>query len=205
MNWTQPNIFIRLIYQGALWRINTKEKKLYLTFDDGPIPTVTDWVLDFLREQNIKASFFCIGKNVKNNPEIFKRIIKEGHAIGNHSFNHENGWLTSYTKYLNSISQCADLVETKLFRPPYGKLSFRQFFTLRKQYKIVLWDVLTYDYDQSISPETSLTNSILKTRSGSIIIFHDSLKAFKKMKEMLPIYVQDCLKKGYQFDTLEFS
>jgi len=205
MNWTQPNFFIRLIYQGALWRINTKEKKLFLTFDDGPIPTVTDWVLDFLREQNIKASFFCIGKNVKNNPEIFKRIIKEGHAIGNHSFNHENGWLTSYTKYLNSISQCADLVETKLFRPPYGKLSFRQFFTLRKQYKIVLWDVLTYDYDQSISPETSLTNSILKTRSGSIIIFHDSLKAFKKMKEMLPIYVQDCLKKGYQFDTLEFS
>jgi peptidoglycan/xylan/chitin deacetylase (PgdA/CDA1 family) len=205
MDWTQPNIFMRLIYPGALWRINNKKKKLYLTFDDGPIPEVTDWVLDYLKQHKIKATFFCIGKNVKNNPEIFIRIIKEGHAVGNHTFNHENGWITSYTEYLNSISQCAEIVKTKLFRPPYGKLSFRQFLTLKKQYKIVLWDVLTYDYDSKIKPEESLKSSIQKTRSGSIIIFHDSLKAFNKMKEMLPIYVQDCLKKGYQFDRLVFS
>lgn len=203
--------FLTWFYPTLTWRIHDNEKVLYLTFDDGPMPGPTEFVLDELNKHACQATFFCIGDNVFKHPELFKRILAEGHSIGNHTFNHLNGWNTDQEKYLQNVHQCEQEFEKhqvyksqsgySLFRPPYGKIKRSQ-IKLLKEYSIIMWDVLTYDYDRRITPETCLSNSIRATRPGSIIVFHDSLKASNTMMHVLPRFLDYFLAKGYTFKKL---
>ncbi|MFN8336285.1 MAG: polysaccharide deacetylase family protein [Cyclobacteriaceae bacterium] len=201
--------FLPWLYPNLTWHIPTNEKQLYLTFDDGPIPGPTHLVLENLNKHNIKATFFCIGDNVRKHPDVFRKVVDQGHTIGNHTFNHVKGWKTSLKDYVNNTTQCDAIFKSmnvesgtsKLFRPPYGRITRAQIKAL-SDYKIVMWDVLTHDYDQSKSPETCLNNSIRATRPGSIIVFHDSLKAERNMTYALPRYIDHFLSKGYTFNVL---
>jgi peptidoglycan/xylan/chitin deacetylase (PgdA/CDA1 family) len=178
---------------------------LYLTFDDGPIPGPTEFVLDELKKTSSKATFFCIGDNIKKHPDVFRRVLSEGHAIGNHTFNHINGWRTRTADYVNNIHQFEKQLDgepkTKYFRPPYGRITPSQIRAL-KNYKIIMWDVLSFDYSKNLSPNDCLKNTIAATRPGSIIVFHDSLKAEKNMRFALPRYMHHFLGKGFSFKTL---
>ena len=199
----RPPYLYKKILSKAIWRLNPLEKKIYLTFDDGPIPEVTSWVLNLLRQSTIKATFFCVGENVAKNPEIFNQIEEQGHSIGNHTFNHLNGWNTDTNKYIQNIKQCEELVQTNLFRPPYGKLKPTQSLLLNPKYKIIMWDVLSGDYDKETPPEKCLKNVIDNVRNGSIILFHDSLKAKLNMQYALPLFISYAKEKGFQFARLE--
>lgn len=184
-----------------VWSIETDQDEIYLTFDDGPTPGVTNWVLDILKIHNAKATFFCIGKNVAAHPELYQRILDEGHAVGNHSYDHLNGWETKDEEYLGNIEQCAKLVNSELFRPPYGKISRSQSKKLRDRYKLIMWDVLAGDFDLSISPEQCFKNVINNISKGSIIVLHDSVKAEKNLRYVLPNLLSDCSGK-YSFSGL---
>ena len=185
------------------WRIPSDEKVIYLTFDDGPISDVTTWVLDTLREHSAKATFFCVGDNVKKHPSVFQSILTEGHAVGNHTFNHLSGWETENITYFHNIRHCARLVKSNLFRPPYGRLTPKQTQFLTRHYQIVMWDVLSGDFDNTISKETCLQNVLSGTRSGSIVVFHDSLKASNNMAYALPRVLEHFSARGYRFESLE--
>ena len=185
------------------WRIPTEEKVLYLTFDDGPIPEVTPWVLDMLRQFNAKATFFCVGDNVKKHPSVFQQVLAEGHAVGNHTFNHLNGWDSENISFFHNVRHCAKLVKSSLFRPPYGRLTPKQSQFLTRHYQIVMWDVLSGDFDQSISKEDCLSNVIASTKRGSIIVFHDSQKAAERMMYTLPRVLEHFAAKGYRFESLK--
>lgn len=185
------------------WRIPTEEKVLYLTFDDGPIPEVTPWVLDTLRRFNAKATFFCVGDNVKKHPSVFQQVLAEGHAVGNHTFNHLNGWDSENISFFHNVRHCAKLVKSSLFRPPYGRLTPKQSQFLTRHYQIVMWDVLSGDFDQSISKEDCLSNVIASTKRGSIIVFHDSQKAAERMMYTLPRVLEHFAAKGYRFESLK--
>lgn len=208
-----PRIF-SLIFRNYLWHFSRKNKVLYLTFDDGPIPKITPWVLDLLKEFNAYATFFCIGKNAAKNSDIFNRIINDGHVIGNHTYNHLNGITTNTEKYLNNIEQTHKefLKNNKfifsnnplLFRPPYGKLWPKQLNSLiKKNYKPVFWDVLSRDFDLNITKEKCLNNVLKFTKNGSIIVFHDSEKAFEKLQFVLPKALKYFALKGYQFKAIK--
>ena len=193
-----------------MWRIPTEKKELYLTFDDGPVPGPTEFVLDTLKQFSIKATFFCIGDNVRKHPTVFKRIIDEGHAVGNHTFNHLKGWSTPLNSYLENvklfdnqliIDNCE--LKIKLFRPPYGRITKSQIKALNDDYKIIMWDVLTADYQRSVSPNSCLKNSIAATRSGSIIVFHDSVKAERTLTYALPRFIEHFLEMGYSFNSIK--
>ncbi len=198
----QPTYLIKSIYPKAIWRKAPTEKKLYLTFDDGPIPEITTWVLDVLKQYNVKATFFCVGNNVEKHPAIFQRIVDEKHSVGNHTYNHLNGWKTHSPLYLKNVSRCKELVASNLFRPPYGKIKKTQFNILRRYYSIVLWDVLSGDYDKKTSPEKCLKNVVEKYRNGSIIVFHDNIKAWTNLQFALPKFIEHALKEGYRFESL---
>ncbi len=192
-----------------VWDIPNSEKKIYLTFDDGPIPMVTEWVLDLLKSNNVKATFFCIGDNIKKHPEIYKRILIEGHQTGNHTFNHLNGWKTETNHYIDNFKLCEtehsklNTEHSFLFRPPYGKIKPSQSKVVRNLgYKIIMWDVLSYDFDSTISTEKCLENVISNTEQGSIIVFHDSLKAEKNLRFALPKAIQILKDKGFVFDVI---
>ena len=185
------------------WRIPTEEKVLYLTFDDGPIPEVTPWVLDTLRQFNAKATFFCVGDNVKKNPSVFQQVLAEGHAVGNHTFNHLNGWDSENISFFHNVRHCAKLVKSSLFRPPYGRLTPKQTQFLTRHYQIVMWDVLSGDFDQTISKEDCLSNVMASTKRGSIIVFHDSQKAAERMMYTLPRLLEHFAAKGYRFESLK--
>ena len=185
------------------WRIPTEEKVLYLTFDDGPIPEVTPWVLDTLRRYNAKATFFCVGDNVKKHPSVFQQVLAEGHAVGNHTFNHLNGWDSENISFFHNVRHCAKLVKSSLFRPPYGRLTPKQTQFLTRHYQIVMWDVLSGDFDQSISKEDCLSNVMASTKRGSIIVFHDSQKAAERMMYTLPRVLEHFAAKGYRFESLK--
>lgn len=185
------------------WRIPTEEKVLYLTFDDGPIPEVTPWVLDTLRRFNAKATFFCVGDNVKKNPSVFQQVLAEGHAVGNHTFNHLNGWDSENISFFHNVRHCAKLVKSSLFRPPYGRLTPKQTQFLTRHYQIVMWDVLSGDFDQTISKEDCLSNVMASTKRGSIIVFHDSQKAAERMMYTLPRVLEHFAAKGYRFESLK--
>jgi peptidoglycan-N-acetylglucosamine deacetylase len=185
------------------WRIPTEEKVIYLTFDDGPIPEVTPWVLDMLRQYNAKATFFCVGDNVKKNPSVFQQILAENHAVGTHTFNHLNGWDSENLTFFHNVRHCAKLVKSSLFRPPYGRLTPKQTQFLTRHYKIVMWDVLSGDFDQNITKEDCLNNVLVSTRRGSIIVFHDSLKASERMMYTLPLVLEHFSKKGYRFEAVK--
>jgi peptidoglycan-N-acetylglucosamine deacetylase len=185
------------------WRIPTEEKVIYLTFDDGPIPEVTPWVLDNLRQYDAKATFFCVGDNVKKHPSVFQQILAENHTVGNHTFNHLSGWDSENMKFFHNVRHCAQLVKSSLFRPPYGRLTPKQTQFLTRHYKIVMWDVLSGDFDQNITKEDCLNNVLASTRRGSIIVFHDSLKASERMMYTLPLVLEHFAAKGYRFEALK--
>nr|WP_255592884.1 polysaccharide deacetylase family protein [Marixanthomonas sp. SCSIO 43207] len=181
--------FVQRIYPKRIWALPNNNNNVYLTFDDGPIPEVTPWVLDTLKQYNTKATFFCIGDNIKKHPDIYNRILAEGHSVGNHTFNHLNGWQTQPSEYIKNVEICETYLNqnTKLFRPPYGKLTSKQSRILQqKGYKIIMWSVLSYDYDNSVSEEKCLQNVLQHIKPGSIIVFHDSLKAQKNLRYVLP-------------------
>jgi peptidoglycan-N-acetylglucosamine deacetylase len=196
-----PSI-IKPIMGDMLWSIETKEKQLFLTFDDGPTPRITEWVLKILKDYEAKATFFCLGKNVEANIGLYKQIIEEGHSVGNHTYDHPNGWQTEDGLYLKSVKQCAELVDSKLFRPPYGKVSLSQNKKLKESYTVVMWDVLAGDFDLSITPEKCLDNVITNSTKGSIIVMHDSIKAEKNLRYALPKLLEYFAGKGYKFIKL---
>ncbi len=200
-----PYLF-KFLWPQLLWRVPDVEKTLFLTFDDGPIPELTDWVLETLAEFNVKATFFCVGANVKKNPQVFLNVIKNGHTIGNHTFNHLNGSKVKASAYEENINLCDETfkefgVQSNLFRPPYGRLNYKQRKNLSDR-KVVMWDVLTKDYDQNLDPHVILKNSIKATSSGSIVVFHDNVKAERNLKTVLPQYIEHFLSNGYQFSAL---
>lgn len=198
-----------LLYPRLVWRVPAQEKKIYLTFDDGPVPDQTEFVLETLNGFQAKATFFCIGDNVRKHPQVFTRVVAGGHSIGNHTFNHVKGWNCSTLEYLNNVEMCNHQFESsgfqskmnRLFRPPYGKITGRQIKVLA-DYRIIMWDVLTCDYVASCSPERCLQGSIRATRPGSIVVFHDSIKADRNMKYALPRYLEHFLNKGFSFEVL---
>lgn len=195
------------MFSSYCWSIDTSEKILYLTFDDGPHPTVTSFVLDELKKHRATATFFCIGKNVAAFPDVYKRILEEGHIVGNHTHNHLNGWKTNNHVYLEDISKASGYIDSSLFRPPYGRIGFLQskrlsLFMKKPYAKVVMWDVLSGDFDLSISPEHCAENVLEYSKPGSIIVFHDSSKAFPRIKYALPKTLQFFGEKGYRFLSL---
>lgn len=210
--WIKTNSLVKKIFSNLVWDVPNTENKIYLTFDDGPIPEITVWVLEELKKHDAKATFFCIGHNIEKHPEIFEKVINEGHSIGNHTFNHLNGWKTSTEEYLKNTFLCEEQIleskicnlKSKIFRPPYGKIRTSQSKKLRQLgYKIIMWDVLSADYDTSISPEKCLENVLQNVSSGSIIVFHDSVKAFPNLEYTLPKALKYWTAKGFVFDTIQ--
>lgn len=200
--------FIQYIFSKYTFSLPTMEKVIYLTFDDGPIPEVTPWVLEQLAVYDAKATFFMIGDNIRKYPKIYQQVIDENHAIGNHTFNHLNGWQTDNQTYFENVQQCAKqlkAIDSNLFRPPYGKLKPSQAKYLRKQYQIVLWDILSGDFDQTISSEQCLDNVLRQAENGSVIVFHDSLKAEKHLRFVLPKVLEHFHAKGFKFKKLEMN
>jgi peptidoglycan-N-acetylglucosamine deacetylase len=193
---------VRSIYKGVLWRKDPLVKKIYLTFDDGPIPDVTPWVLDVLDAYGIKATFFCVGENVVRYPELYQSILERGHRTGNHTFNHVRGLFRNSEKYLANIELAGKYIDSNLFRPPHGDMKWSQLRKLRKQYQVVQWDVISRDYNPDLKPEEVLEIVKRYTRNGSIIVFHDSIKAEGNMRYAMPKAVEYLLKNGYEFDTL---
>ena len=193
---------VEAYYSDLLWRVKTDRKELYLTFDDGPTPHVTKWVLDLLNEYNAKATFFCVGRNVKNHPVIYRRILKEGHKIGNHTFDHKNGWHSANYNYLKDVMKCDELVQSELFRPPYGRIKKNQIKRLKSRFRIVMWDVLSEDYNSKHSGDHCAGIVKKQAKSGSIIVFHDSRKAARNLKSALPIVLEHFTGLGYTFRSL---
>lgn len=198
----RPPALLRKIYPGAVWRIKTTEKKIFLTFDDGPVPGVTPPALSILKEHNVKAAFFCVGDNVRKHPEIFQQIISEGHSVGNHTFNHVDGWKISAREYLRQVQLCAEQFKSDLFRAPYGRMRRSQFKAIKRKFKVVMWDVLTCDFEKNISSEEVLSIATSLSRNGSIIVFHDSEKAKEKMLEALPQFIREMKSRGFVFERL---
>ncbi len=198
----KPPQIVKALYSQLTWEIPNKENKIFLTFDDGPTPDITDWALDVLKQHNIKATFFCLGNNVEKYPNIYQRIIDEGHTIGNHSYSHFSGWKTKNQDYYLDVEKCNKRVNSKLFRPPYGRITKAQAKYLNQHYKIIMWNVLSGDYDQKMTPEKCLKKVLDNTQSGSIIVFHDSIKAEKNLKYALPKAIETLLERGFVFDSL---
>jgi peptidoglycan/xylan/chitin deacetylase (PgdA/CDA1 family) len=196
--------WIRKIYRHCIWDMPGDGNKIYLSFDDGPHPMATGFVLDLLKEYQAKATFFCIGKNVAAHTGLYQRIIAEGHRIGNHSLTHVNGWKTNDRDYINDIRAAAALIDSDLFRPPYGRVRFSQLRKLRSelQMKPVMWSVLSGDFDTGISPEQCAGNVVRHMRPGSIVVFHDSQKALEKLKYALPLVLAEIRKRGWVTETL---
>ena len=217
----QPSKWLRRLYPGALWRMDSEQKAVYLTFDDGPIPEVTPWVLDLLDHYGIKATFFMVGDNISKYPDVFDEVVRRGHRIGNHTFNHIRGfsrkYFTSYS-YLENTEKAYDLMRAQmkqipchesqlrplLFRPPHGHMGWAQYITLKKRYRIVMWDLVTRDYSKKLRGPQVLANVLRYTRNGSIITFHDSLKSWTNgnLQYALPRAIEFFMEEGYQIKTL---
>ncbi len=183
--------------------IATTEKIIYLTFDDGPIPGTTPEILSILKDHQVPATFFCVGDNVRKYPEVFEMVKNEGHSIGNHGFNHLNGWKTPPGAYIENVHRCNDYFKTDLFRPPYGRFSFTQYILLRKEFRFILWSVLTWDFKNTTTPEKCLSNAISNSRAGSIVVFHDNLKTIENVRYALPRFLDHFLDKGYRFEGIK--
>ncbi|MGN0258306.1 MAG: polysaccharide deacetylase family protein [Bacteroides sp.] len=217
----QPSKWLRRLYPGALWRVNPEEKAVYLTFDDGPIPEVTPWVLDLLDRYGVKATFFMVGDNICKHPDMFREVVERGHRIGNHTFNHIRGfsrkYFTSYS-YLENTEKAYDLMRDQmrglncsesqlrplLFRPPHGHMGWAQYITLKRRYRIVMWDLVTRDYSKKLRGPQVLANVLRYTRNGSIITFHDSIKSWKNgnLQYALPRAIEFFMEEGYQMKML---
>jgi len=214
---TKTPLVVKKIFPEYIWDISTSQKELYLTFDDGPTPEVTNWVLNSLRQFNAKATFFCIGDNVNKYPELFNKVLEEGHSIGNHTQNHIKGWKTKTKIYLENVLRAEEVISLQssvfsnqsqiinLFRPPYGQIKPKQGKKIMALgYKIVMWDVLSFDWDNSISKEDCFNNVVSKCQNGSIIVFHDSIKASNNMKFALPKVLEHFTEKGVSFKAISF-
>ena len=202
---TNSPFWLKWLYPTLTWHKTRKEKFVYLTFDDGPIPIVTPYVLKTLKKFNCKATFFCIGDNIRKHPLIFDEVLADGHAIGNHTYNHLKGWKSSNKDYLDNIKACAELSGIRLFRPPYGRIKKSQISLIRKYFpetEIIMWDVLSADFDENISKDQCTQNVLKSTRNGSIIVFHDSQKAFGRLEYALPLILESLMSKGFEFKTL---
>lgn len=200
--------WLKKIYSSYTWSIEEKKNRIYLTFDDGPHPEATPFVLDELKKHQAKATFFCIGNNVAQHPAIYQRIIDEGHAVGNHTYSHLNGWKTANDIYLTDINKAATLIDSTLFRPPYGRITSFQARHVKdalkvSDAKIIMWDVISGDFDIDLSEEKCLQNVILNATRGSIVVFHDSEKAFKKLKYCLPLVLNFFSEKGFEFAAVK--
>ena len=205
INKPQPPLIVEKLYSNVFWRLPQEERTVYLTFDDGPVPQYTPWVLDVLKKYNIKATFFCVGENIDKHPEIFKTIQEQGHAIGSHSYNHLNGWKCLNSTYYANVKKGAELVQSKLFRPPHGKITFIQARHLSKSLHIIMWDILSKDFDKSITGEECFENVKNYVSNGSIITFHDSEKAFKNLETALPKTIEYLISKGYRFSKIKID
>ena len=207
MRFYKVSSFIQRYFHRYTWRMNPREKFIYLTFDDGPHDVATPEVLDILKNFNIPATFFCVGENVQNYPNVMERIVSEGHSIGNHTQNHLKGWTCPSKKYLENTQIAAiglsAYTKSNLFRPPYGRIRKQQATELlKKGYKIIMWDILTYDYDNTLNIQSCIDAISRKSRNGSIVVFHDSLKSRNQTIKILPVYIQNMLNLGYQFKSL---
>jgi peptidoglycan-N-acetylglucosamine deacetylase len=196
---------LKVAYANCIWHVKEHSNSVYLTFDDGPHPTITPFVLNELRKYQAKATFFCIGKNVELYPEIYQQILDEGHSVGNHTQNHLNGWKTENIEYYKNIKMASKLIDTRLFRPPYGRITYAQSMGLSRLFpksKIIMWDVLSGDFDTALTGENCLQNVVLATQAGSIIVFHDSEKAWARLKFTLPLFLEHCKQQGWKMKKL---
>jgi peptidoglycan/xylan/chitin deacetylase (PgdA/CDA1 family) len=199
---------LKKLYPNFVWDAPPNPRCIYLTFDDGPIPIVTPFVLNILKQYNAKATFFCIGDNVRKHPDIFEQVKKDGHAIGNHTFNHLKGWDTDDKIYLDNFLQADKLLDTKLFRPPYGRMKKSQLKLLQEAkpgVQAIMWNILSADFDVNITPEKCLDNVLKHTRGGDMVLFHDSLKAKVRMEYALPRAMEVWSKKGFEFRSLDWN
>lgn len=199
-----PNLITKA-FPSLIWKIPEREKVLYLTFDDGPIPEATPWVLETLKKHNAKATFFCVGDNVRKHPEIYQQVLDAGHSVGNHTFNHLNGWTTPPKEYIENIEKAAGYIDSNLFRPPRGLIRNPHFQSIKQNYKVIMWNVLSIDYEKKLSPQQCLRNVTKNAKPGSIVVFHDSIKAWKNMSYALPLVLEHFSKLGYQFKSIEFE
>lgn len=200
-----PN-WVKKLFGGSLWDLPKAGKAIYLTFDDGPHPQITPFILDELRKYNARATFFCIGKNVEENPVVFKRILTEGHAVGNHTYSHLDGWRTANTRYLADVLKAKRYIDSNLFRPPYGRISRKQrkeLSAMDPPMKNIMWSILSGDFDKRITSEECCTNVIKHAENGAVIVFHDSEKAKQKMLYALPVVLKYFSGKGYEFKPIE--
>ena len=200
----QPPHLYRMLFPNTVWRIEDPVRKtVYLTFDDGPIPEVTPWVLDLLDKYAIKATFFCVGDNVRKHPGVYRQVIEKGHRVGNHTFHHLQGWQHTPGKFLENADRAKELIDSPLFRPPHGHMRMNQCKKLQDAgYRIIMWDVVTRDYSRFMSPEQVLENVKRYTRNGSVMVFHDSLKAEKNLRYALPRAIEWLLEEGYSFERI---
>ena len=199
----QPGIYLRWLYPSALWRMDRKEKAVYLTFDDGPIPEATPFILDVLDRFQAKATFFMVGDNVHKYPHLFEEVQRRGHRIGNHTYNHIGGFKWWSWQYLRNAEKANELLHTDLFRPPHGWMRLAQYERLRRHYRIVMWDLVTRDYSKWMKAEDVVENVKRYARNGSIITFHDSLKSIEKLKSALPEAMKWLQDEGYAFKVFE--
>lgn len=199
----QPSKWLRWIYPKALWRINPEEHAVYLTFDDGPIPESTPFILDTLKEYGAKATFFMVGENVVRHPDLYRRILDEGHQVGNHTYNHIGSLRHYIITYYNNVEKANEVIHSHLFRPPHGWMWLGAYNMLRRKYKIVMWDLVTRDYSHLLNAFDVLRNVVLYTRNGSIITFHDSLKSIEKLRYALPAALRYLKEQGYEFKVIE--
>jgi len=192
-------------FPNLIWKMDNKEKVIYLTFDDGPIPETTKWVLETLDNFNAKATFFCVGDNVKKHPHLFNQILAKGHVVGNHTFNHIKGWTTETNEYVNNAYKADRMINSELFRPPHGMIKKSQIKALRDEFKIIMWNVLSMDYNKKISPKQCLKNVTSNAKAGSIVVFHDSIKASRNMQFALPKTLEYFSNKGYSFNAIRLN
>lgn len=200
----QPPFFYRMLFPETVWRIHRKNKRrsVYLTFDDGPIPEVTPWVLDTLDRYGVKATFFCVGDNVRRNPELLQEILRRGHSIGNHTMNHMQSMKVTTRTYLRNVAMANELIGSRLFRPPHGLMRWGTARLLKNHFTLIMYDLVTRDYSKKLTGEQVLNNVKRYARKGSIIVFHDSLKAEKNMKYALPRAIEWLKEKGYEFEAI---
>jgi len=193
---------LRPLLGKLTWRRDSSSKVIYITFDDGPVPEVTPLVLDLLDKYNIKATFFCVGDNVRKHPEVYAEVVRRGHKTGNHTFNHIKGFSFSEDEYVANVEKAAEYIDSELFRPPYGRIKRSQIKRLQSKYEIIMWDLITYDYDRKLSKESILRSVKHYSRNGSIIVFHDSIKAKDNMLAVLPMAIEYWNSQGYSYRVL---
>jgi peptidoglycan/xylan/chitin deacetylase (PgdA/CDA1 family) len=195
-------LILKLLLPQLTWKIRTDKKEIYVTFDDGPHPEITPRVMDILEAYDARGTFFCVGQNVERYPDVYRAILERGHKTGNHTYNHLNGWKVSRSAYFDNILKCASLVDSHLFRPPYGRIGMKHIPYLKMNYRIVMWSVLSMDYDQRVTPEKCRENVLKYTKKGSIVVFHDSEKASRNLLFALPAFLEHFKSEGYLFPPL---